>query len=312
MKKNKIIIFGGSGKLGDALVKKILDKTSCNIIVVDKFICKKKINCERLKYVKENIKKITIRKLKKILRGAHTIYYKIGKLGKPKESVDFKICWNFILTNSLGFWKVARVAEKMKINKVIVDSSITSISDINKNGPFNEYTRSCTPPNFYGLSKAILEDICVYKNSNSCLKIIIIRYPRVYYPDQNNFLFKFAKQILINKPIEIYSNYKKYIELIHIDDATEFAYRCMNYNGSKKIFNVTYNKCYTLNQILKQISKKLKLKRKLQLQFNNKSIITPRESDKAFLKDTYSSKVMKIKFKYNMSKIIDEVISFIS
>ena len=215
MKKNKIIIFGGSGKLGDALVKKILDKTSCNIIVVDKFICKKKINCERLKYVKENIKKITIRKLKKILRGAHTIYYKIGKLGKPKESVDFKICWNFILTNSLGFWKVARVAEKMKINKVIVDSSITSISDINKNGPFNEYTRSCTPPNFYGLSKAILEDICVYKNSNSCLKIIIIRYPRVYYPDQNNFLFKFAKQILINKPIEIYSNYKKYIELIH-------------------------------------------------------------------------------------------------
>jgi nucleoside-diphosphate-sugar epimerase len=236
MKKNKIIIFGGSGKLGHALVKKILDKTSYNIVVVDKFNSKKKINGERLKYVKENIKKITIRKLKKILRGAHTIYYKIGKLGMPKDSVNFKICWDFILTNSLGFWKVARVAEEMNINKVIVDSSITSISDINKKGPFNEHTRSCAPPNFYALSKAILEDICVYKNANSCLKIIIIRYPRVYYPDQNNFLLKFAKQVFINKPVEIYGNYKKYIELIHIDDATEFAYRCMNYKGSKKIF----------------------------------------------------------------------------
>ena len=105
-------------------------------------------------------------------------------------------------------------------------------------------------------------------------------------------------------------NYKKYIELIHIDDATEFAYRSMNYKGNKKIFNVTYNKCLTLNQILKQISKKLKLK--IKLKFKNKSITTPRESNKAFLKDTYSSKVIKIKFKYNMSKIIDEVISHVS
>jgi nucleoside-diphosphate-sugar epimerase len=310
MKINKIIIFGGCGKLGDALVKKILSETSFNIIVIDKLNFKKKINDKRVKYLKENIKKITVKKLKKILKNAHTIYYKIGKLGEPKKSVDFKISWDFILTNSIGFWKVVKVAEKMNINKIIVDSSIASISDINKKGPFNEHTRSCTPPNFYGLSKAILEDICVYKNINSRLQIIIIRYPRVYYPDQKNFLFKLSKQILIKKSVEIYGNYKKYIELIHIDDATEFAYRSMNYKGNKKIFNVTYNKCLTLNQILKQISKKLKLK--IKLKFKNKSITTPRESNKAFLKDTYSSKVIKIKFKYNMSKIIDEVISHVS
>ena len=40
------------------------------------------------------------------------------------------------------------------------------------------------------------------------------------------------------------------------------------------------------------------------------SFNSPRESNKAFLKDTYSSKAMKIKYKYNVHKLIDDAIDF--
>ena len=306
--KKKIIVLGGNGILGSALVNKLSSQKNTQVVVVDKVINKIKNVNQNITFFQLDIEKATSKKLEQILIGSSVIFYKIGKLGNPSESTDLNKCWNFISTNSLGFWKIVKVAEKLNINKLIVASSITAISDLNQNGPYSENIRSNTPPNFYGLSKAIIEDISNYKNSFNKLKILIIRYPRIYVRNKNNFLIKFAKQIAFKNNLKIYGNFNKYIDLIHLDDAVDFALKCIDYKGSKSIFHVTYNKCLNIKQILHYLSKKINSKNKPK--FLKKSFNSPRESDNAFLKDTYSSKIMKIKFKYDVYKLINDAIDF--
>ena len=306
--KKKIIILGGNGILGSALANKISSQKNTQVVVVDIFFNKIKNVNKNITFIKLDIEKATSKKLEEILIGCSVVFYKIGKLGNPSESTDFNKCWDFISTNSLGFWKIAKVAEKLNIKKLIVASSIVAISDLNKSGPYPENTKLDTPPNFYGLSKAILEDISNYKKLFNNLKILVIRYPRVYFRDNNNFLIKFAKQIITKNNLKIYGKLNKYIDLIHLDDAVNFAFKCIEYKGSKKIFHVSYKECLTIKQILYYLSNKINPKKKpklLKMPFNS-----PRESNKAFLKDTYSSKAMKIKYKYNVLKLIDDAIDF--
>tara|TARA_A100001015_G_scaffold316154_1_gene429726 strand:- start:1678 stop:2643 length:966 start_codon:yes stop_codon:yes gene_type:complete len=306
--QKKIIILGGNGILGSALANKLSSQKNTQVVVVDIVINKIKNVNKNITFIQLDIEKATSKKLEQILKGSSVVFYKIGKPGNPSESTDFNKCWNFISINSLGFWKIVKVAEKLNIKKLIVASSITAISDLNKNGPYPENTMSDTPPNFYGLSKAILEDISNYKNLFNKLKILVIRYPRIYFREKNNFLIKFAKQITIKNNLKIYGNLNKYIDLIHLDDAVNFALKCIDYKGSKNIFHVTYNKCLKIEQMLRYLSNRINSKKKLKLL--KMSFNPPRESDKAFLKDIYSSKTMKIKFKYNVYKIIDDAIDF--
>ncbi len=307
--KNKIIIFGGNGVLGSALTKKLLSKKKTSIVVVDKAINKKKNNNKNVSFLKTDIEKVSLKRLEQILKGVSVIYYTISKPGKPLEACNYKKSWDFISINSLGFWKITKVAEKIKIKKLIVASSITAISDLATTGPYYEYTKANKPPNFYALSKAILEDISNYKNSSKNLKILIIRYPRIYYKDKNNFLIKFARQIKFEKNLKIYGNLNKFIDLVHLDDAVEFALKCVDYNKSKNIFHITYNKTLKLKEILFYLSKKINSKNKIR--YLRKSLNSPRESDQAFLKDSYSSKKMKVKFKYNTYMLLDDAIDFV-
>lgn len=307
MKKNKIIIFGGNGVLGSALADKILKEYNNRILIFDKIINKKINRNKKINYLRSDINKISIRKLKNLFKSTSVIYYLIGKPGNPNISSNIDNCWDFISVNSFGFWKVVKVAETMKIKKIIVASSITSISDLKKKGPYKESDMADIPPNFYGLSKALIEDISNYKNLNSNLKILVIRYPRIYYNKSNNFLVKFARQMRQNKPITTYGQNNKLIDFVHLDDAVNFAYKCFKYNGSKNFFHVTYNFFLNLKEIINYISSKIN---PIKLKLIKKNAKSPRESNQAALKSIYSSKEIKIKYKYNIYKILNEAINF--
>jgi len=308
-KKKKIVIFGGNGFLGLPLVKKLLQKKSYLILVVDL----KKPNAffkknPKVKYIKYDVTKISELKLATLIKNSYAIFYKIALLGNPEFSTDNTKVWNYLSINSLFFWKLINVAKKSNVKKIIVDSSVTAISDFTLKSPMDETTVPLVPTNFYGLSKAILEDISRFCITNNIIDIKILRYPRVYSSEQNNFIMNFSKKIIHNKSLKIFDHFYKIVDLIHLDDAVEMSYKILNYNGTKKIFHASYNNPLTLIQIIKKITKKLNIDN---LKIEKSNIFkSPREPLLSSLKNTFSSKELKIKFNYNIEKIIDDAVQF--
>lgn len=307
MKKTNILIFGGNGLLGKALIERLLKNKSFFIFSFDKLHNenKSKNNAKRIVYIKENINSISKVKLNNLISKVDIIYFKIGKLGDPKISIDIHQLWDFIETNALSFLKVIKSSQISNLKRIIVDSSITSINDLNRNGPLNENINPQTPANFYGLSKALLEDICNFYSKKLKKKIILIRYPRIYSPQQINFLEIFYNKVIRDEEVSIYGNPNKKIDLVHINDAIEFTYKCISYNGKKNLFHVCYNEPISLIKIANLISLKAK-KTRLRIIQESKFRL-PRESDNASLLDSYSSRNINILFKYNLIKIIEDV-----
>ena len=247
----KITVFGGSGYLGTALVRELQKNGGYTIIIVDTHPPSPDVLVkENTQYYNLDILSASLKTISKVTEKSDTVFFKIGKLGDPSVSSKLSAGWDFLQTNAFALHRIMPVLIDNDVKRIIVDSSITAVADFSKSDPISENASHGVPTNFYGLSKAILEDLCKSINLNGLIQCTIIRYPRVYIPNQHNFLNSFASDIAKNIPIKIFGNVDKLIDLVHIDDATEVAVSCLNYVGEYDVFHAAYNRALTLRKIV--------------------------------------------------------------
>ena len=268
--KNKILVTGGSGFIGSAIVKYLVQKGH-KVIVFDN---NSRGKIERLIKVEKKIKFIKgdIRNKKKLLSISDTVdtvihlayvngteyFYK-----KPFEILDIAVNG---LINILEFCK------KKKVKKFYLASSSEVYQNPSKI-PTDEKEMLKIPnihnPRYsYGGGKIISELYGLYFAKKYLKKFIIFRPHNVYGKDMGNehvipqFINRFRK-LSNNKIFKIHGTGNEVRSFIHIDDFISGFDKIFKKGKNQEIYNIGTNEKIKISSLAKLISKILNQKIKL-------------------------------------------------
>ena len=247
--KTKLFITGSSGFIGFHVAKRYLDKgfkvygfDSMNSYYDVKLkrsrlnILKKYKNFSFTKGNLENQKKLnsSINKFKPSI-----IIHLAAQAGVRYSIKNPKIYLN---SNIIGTFNVIECAKKLNIKHLIIGSS-SSVYGANKKFPFQEIDKTDRQISFYAATKKSTENIAHSYSSLWKIPITVLRFFTVYGPwgRPDMAYFKFTKNILRGKKIDVYNKGKMYRDYTYIDDIVDGIVKLTNkipkLNSSKKYKN---------------------------------------------------------------------------
>ena len=247
--KTKLFITGSSGFIGFHVAKRYLDKgfkvygfDSMNSYYDVKLkrsrlnILKKYKNFSFTKGNLENQKKLnsSINKFKPSI-----IIHLAAQAGVRYSIENPKIYLN---SNIIGTFNVIECAKKLNIKHLIIGSS-SSVYGANKKFPFQEIDKTDRQISFYAATKKSTENIAHSYSSLWKIPITVLRFFTVYGPwgRPDMAYFKFTKNILRGKKIDVYNKGKMYRDYTYIDDIVDGIVKLTNkipkLNSSKKYKN---------------------------------------------------------------------------
>jgi len=285
--KTKIFITGSSGFIGFHVAKRYLDKgfkvsgfDSMNNYYDVKLkksrlkILKKYKNFSFIKGNLEN-QKILNNSIKKF---KPSIIIHLAAQAGVRYSIDNPDV--YLNSNIFGTFNVIKIANKIKVKHLIIGSS-SSVYGANKKIPFQEIDKADHQVSFYAATKKSIESLAHSYSSLWKIPITILRFFTVYGPwgRPDMAYFKFTKNILSGKKIDVYNKGKMFRDYTYIDDIVDGIFKLTNkvpkLNPAKKykndslshvaptrILNIGNTKKILLsnfiNSLEKQLGKKIK------------------------------------------------------
>jgi UDP-glucuronate 4-epimerase len=164
--------------------------------------------------------------------------------------------WTYIESNELGTLNVFEAAHRRKLPRVIYASS-SSVYGGNKKTPMSEDDRTDSQLAIYGVTKKANEALAHAYNHLYGIEMIGLRFFTVYgtwyRPDLA--LFKFVKNILLGKPINVYNRGHMKRSFTHISDIVEgiLAVQRQKPHGRNEIYNLGGAEAVPLLDFIKAI-----------------------------------------------------------
>ena len=247
--KSKIYITGAAGFIGFHAAKKFLNKgikvhgfDSINNYYDTRLkknrlnILKKFKNFSFTKGLLENQKLLN----RSVLKFKPSIIIHLAaQAGVRYSTVNPDVYFN---SNIFGTFNIIKIANKIKVKHLIIGSS-SSVYGANKKIPFQEIDKTDHQISFYAATKKSTESLAHSYSSLWKLPITMLRFFTVYgpYGRPDMAYFKFTKNILKGKKIDIYNKGKMYRDYTYIDDVIDGIYKLLNkapsLNPKKKFKN---------------------------------------------------------------------------
>jgi nucleoside-diphosphate-sugar epimerase len=301
-----ILIIGGSGVVGSALIKKLSSQTY-KIISVDKNENQNlKIKSKNVFHHKIDLtKKKNLEILRNYISSADIIFFKIAILGNPNFSTNHQYAHEYIKVNTLILLSIIKMVINSNVTKLIVDSSISAISSVNKGNKMQEDKENNFPMNFYGLSKSLLEDILYIYFKNSTKSVYILRYPRIFSINIKSVLYYFVEGIVKNRTVTIIGNANKIIDLVHLDDVIDFSQKLINSKSTSGIHfcHISSEEAISLTNLISKIKKTLNISGIIKTIYNNEIKVVNEP-----LRNSLSMKKTKENFNYKPKIKINDMI----
>ena len=225
-----ILITGGTGFIGQALVKKLLIQNNNITMIV--------LENELYKVPKNNKVKTIICSLDEIDK-----YYDI--LSKEKYDIIYHLAWSCVSTEyknnySIQFknvdyaYKIMELSSILKCKKVIATGSVSEYSYVDQ--PVNGKQRPC-PADIYGAAKVAVNILCDIYAKQHDISFNWVLIPSVYGPgrDDNNIITYVIKSIL-NKKYAKLTKLEQMWDYIYISDLAD----ALVLIGDKGAINKTY------------------------------------------------------------------------
>ncbi len=230
-KRKRILVCGGTGFIGQRLVK-TLEKQGRRVNLLEGDI-------QRKKDIESALKKSDIA---------------INLVGSFDKDI--------FLLNALSNVNFLKACGKFNIEKVIFTSS-QSVYGEYSGKLFIESARP-EPLTEYGLSKYLGEEIYRFYSNRYNIPSIILRLSNVYGPGQKKgVVLNFFNNILRGKPVKIKGDGKQKRDFLYIDDAVNSIIRSIDYEPKNfDIFNVCGEKARNLLELVSLIEQKLNKKAK--------------------------------------------------
>ena len=291
MKKNVIVVTGGSGFVGSNLIELLIKKTKNKIISYDNYSTgskKNHIKSPRVKYINahtKNISKLLNKEKKKI----KTIFH-FGEFSRIYQS--FKKMSECINSNSIGSFEVFKFCLDNNIKLVY---SATSANLGNKGNDKN-----LSP---YAFSKSKNLELLENLKKWFMFKFEVIYFYNVYGPKQickgnmATVIGIFEEAYKMNKPLPIVRPGSQSRRFTHIKDTINVCYYAWKKNKCKH-YSISNKKSYTIMQVAELFKTKIKF-------------LPPREGERyasALTNMNLSNKVVKKFGKIDLKDYISDVI----
>ena len=236
MKKEKILITGGSGFVGTNFIDK-LPKDIYEIFSLD--IEEPKINFKNVNYLNTDIRSSRLGELIKNI-DPQIILHLAAQASVAISSKDPLLDNDVNLNGSLNLYLNSA---KTNVKQFISFSTGGAIygEELGKKFKENDTTKPLSP---YGISKLNFEN---YLNYFSAIKkfnckTTILRPSNIYGPWQNplgeaGVVSIFADKMLKNENVSIFGDGSEYRDYVYIDDVTEFVFKIIN-DKAEGTFNI--------------------------------------------------------------------------
>lgn len=149
--------------------------------------------------------------------------------------------WAYIESNELGTLNIFEAAHRLKLPRVIYASS-SSVYGSNKKSPMSESDRTDNQLAVYAVTKKANEGLAHAYHHLYGIEAVGLRFFTVYgtWGRPDLALFKFVKNILADKPIDVYNNGKMKRSFTHISDivAGIVAITKQKPHGRNEIYNL--------------------------------------------------------------------------
>ena len=254
MKKNTIIVTGGSGFVGSNLIDLLLNKTKYKIISIDNYSSgfrKNHIKNMRVKYINGNTKDIKI--LIKNPKIINSIFH-FGEFARIYQSfMNMNEC---IESNSIGTNSVFNFC---LVNNIKLIYSATSASLGNKGTDKN-----LSP---YAFTKAKNLELLENLKKWFGFKFEVIYFYNVYGPRQicngkmSTVIGIFVNAYKNRKPLPVVRPGTQSRRFTHIDDTVEVCYLAWKKNLCRH-YSIANKKSYTITEVAKMFKSKLRFLKK--------------------------------------------------
>ncbi len=262
----KILITGISGFIGFHLAR-FLKKQNHFVIGIDNFnsYYDPKLKYSRKKILNdENIDVITAdindkKKLKELItKNDITHFIHLAAQAGVRYSITNPEM--YLKSNINGFVSVLEVIKNYPKIKFIFASS-SSVYGNNTKTPFSINDKTDNQVNLYGATKKANESIAYAYHHLYKISMIGLRFFTVYGPwgRPDMAYFKFTKNILEKKPIDIFNQGQMQRDFTYIDDIIEGISKTLDYKTNYEIFNLGNNNPIKLMEFISIIEKKLQM-----------------------------------------------------
>jgi len=303
----KILITGAAGFIGFHVAQKLLENNNNKIIGIDNLnkYYDPNLKIERLKILKKSknffFKKIDITNKNKLILFLKNkkIDYIIHLAAQAGVRHSLKFPQDYVDSNIIGFFNILEFSRLIKV-KHLLFASTSSVYGLNENFPFKENKVADHPIQFYAATKKSNEIMAHSYSYLYNLPITGCRFFTVYGPwgRPDMALFKFTKNILNNKKIEVFNYGNHSRDFTYCDDLAliikKLVFKIPKKNrkfnkknpepgaspGPFQILNISSGKRVKLISFIKELEKQLKIKAKINL----------RPLQTGDIKDTLSSK----------------------
>ena len=268
-----IFITGCAGFIGFHLTKKILKNKKNKVLGLDNLN-----NYYDVKLKKDRLKILLKHKNFKFIRRDITNYKKlenIFKYYKPKTVYhlaaqagvrhSLKNPEDYVKSNLIGFFNILHLSKEVRVNHLLFASTSSIYGDQIKM-PITENSVITKPIQFYAATKGSNELMAYSYSKLYSLKITALRFFTVYGPwgRPDMALFKFTKNIINNKKIELYNFGNHFRDFTYIDDCINGILLLSKRKSVSKydIFNIANGNSRPLEHFIKIIETCLNKKSK--------------------------------------------------
>tara|TARA_B100001093_G_scaffold518823_1_gene605152 strand:- start:1096 stop:2109 length:1014 start_codon:yes stop_codon:yes gene_type:complete len=262
--KKKILITGVCGFIGYSLAVKLLTKKNVTVIGLDSInsYYDPKLKRDRLKNLKLRSKKnfifykcniVNKRSLKNIFQ-RHKFNVVINLAAQAGVRYSLENPDAYIQSNLVGFFNILNFSKIYKVDHLLY-ASTSSVYGYNKKLPFSEKDNVDHPIQLYAATKRSNELLAHSYSYLYGLPTTGLRFFTVYGPwgRPDMALFKFTKNMLENKKIDIFNFGKHTRDFTYIDDITKHIIKLINKvpkkNNVKKLYPNTSNCPYRVINI---------------------------------------------------------------
>lgn len=232
------MLLGGTGFLGNSLLKEIENKHSIKLMTHNSD------SVHKVKKFQGNIFKKNSFKSK--LESDSIVLNLVGQLTPNLE--------HFVNSNIVGGLNLLNSCMKKQVNQIILISSINVYGNNFKN-PSTE-NDPLNPKTHYGVVKMINEKIYQYFSESYGIDISVLRMAGLYGPTKKSGFIPHLLKSINEKSIKpiLYHDGKQYRDLIHVNDAVRGIIKIID-NPQKgfQVFNISSGKRYSMKKIVSMI-----------------------------------------------------------
>lgn len=255
MKRN-ILVTGGAGNVGSALVNKLLENQDNYVVIADDLstgdISKlPSVNKDKWRFVKCNVNEY--RDIAEIML-AHKFDYVFhyAALVGVKRTQDNPVS---VLKDIDGIKNVLGLCKNTGVKRVFFSSS-SEVYGEPVVLPQNEHTTPLNSRVPYAIVKNLGEAYCKSYQQEFGLDYTVFRFFNTYGPNQSQdfVIAKFLKLAVNNEPITIYGDGSQTRTFCYVDDNVETCVKTLYDNEVvNDVINIGGNKQYTVLELAKKV-----------------------------------------------------------